>query len=67
LPDDLKVRISRLRHAGVSFSDIRRVTGVQANSIKAWAKKLPRHPRGGLRGGLEHGQAGRPRAQRPDG
>lgn len=41
LPDDLKVRLCRLRQSGVSFSDIRRVTGVQANSIKAWAKKMP--------------------------
>ena len=40
LPDDLKVMICRLHQAGATFAEIRRVTGVQSVSIKAWSKKI---------------------------
>jgi hypothetical protein len=39
LPGDLKVRICRLHQAGVTLAEIRRVTGVESASIKAWMKK----------------------------
>ncbi len=38
LPDDLKVRICNLHQAGISLGEIRRVTGVQSSSIKAWKR-----------------------------
>ena len=44
LPDDLKVRVLRLQHAGLTFGEIRRVTGVQSKSLKAWAKKMSPSP-----------------------
>lgn len=40
LPDDLKVMICRLHQAGATFAEIRRVTGVQSASIRAWSKKV---------------------------
>lgn len=39
LPEDLKVRMCRLHQAGVALGEIRRVTGVQSGSVKAWTKK----------------------------
>lgn len=39
LPEDLKVRICSLHQAGLTFGEIRRVTGVQSASVKAWTKK----------------------------
>ena len=40
LPDDLKVMVCRLHQAGATFAEIRRVTGVQSASIRAWSKKV---------------------------
>jgi hypothetical protein len=39
LPEDLKLRICRLHQTGTTFAQIRRVTGVQSTSIRAWTKK----------------------------
>jgi hypothetical protein len=44
LPDELKVRVLQLHQAGVSCGEIRRVTGVQSKSLKAWAKNMSPAP-----------------------
>ena len=47
LPDDLKLRVCRLRTSGVSFATIRRATEIQSSTIRGWAEKfaLPQQDR----------------------
>ena len=47
LPDDLKLRVCRLRTSGVSFVAIRRATEIQSSTIRGWADKfeLPQQER----------------------
>ena len=47
LPDDLKLRVCRLRTSGVSFATIRRATEIQSSTIRGWGEKfaLPQQDR----------------------